>query len=374
MKRWASTPYRKRGKEKGIDVEVIERSLTQAHSLQDNDFPAVLTLGHLAKRTEVKYGFLRKVIGRKIEPYRTFRISKRSGGYRNICVPCPDLMKVHKWIDQFILSKLNASPYSYAFNKGQSIVDCAKQHLGCRWIIKIDVRHFFESLSEIQAYHVFLDCGYDKLIAFEMARLCTKVTRLDSKKYDNENWLSKNSSPIDYYDDPRIGYLPQGVPTSPKLSNKIVYELDYEIEEKAKKYDLAFTRYADDITLSTTSEGFNREKAVDVIQDVYSLFPKYGLRPNPQKAQIIPPGARKLVLGLLVDSDRVRLPKSFRRKIECHLYYCSKDPEGHAKRRDFNSVIGLKNYIKGLMAYVEQVEPEYKKELFDEYGEPDWPL
>ncbi|MGM0588695.1 MAG: reverse transcriptase family protein [Bacteroidota bacterium] len=374
MNRWPPIPYQKKGLLKGIDEQVIDNSLRQAHSLQGKNFPPLLTLGHLAFQTDVSYYFIRKVVARDINPYRTFSIKKRSGGRRYINVPEPKLMKVQKWIDQFILSKIEPSAYSYAFNEGKSIVECAEQHLQCRWLIKLDLRHFFESLSEIQAYHVFKNLGYDNLISFELARICTKVTRRSSKKYHNNYWLARNDSPIPDYYDPRIGHLPQGVPTSPKLSNIIVKELDNEIQSIANKHNLCFTRYADDITISTYSNSFNRNIAVEIIRKIYALFPKYGLRPNPQKAKIIPPGARKLVLGLLVDSNKVRLSKSFRKALECHLYFCAKDPIEHAKKRGFDSVLGLKNFITGKLAYTKQVDAHYHSKLLDEYGEIDWPI
>jgi len=374
MNRWASNLYSKQGKEKGIDEKTIERSLKQAHALQDKGFPAILTLSHLAFHTGIKHHYLRKIVSRDLNPYRTFPISKRSGGKRYINVPHQDLMKLQRWIDQHILSQLSDSPYSYAFRQGQSIVDCANQHLGCNWIIKIDLRHFFESLSEIQVYHVFSDIGYDSLISFEMARLCTKVTRSNSNKYKNKRWVSHLDSPIEDYNDTRVGHLPQGAPTSPKLSNIIVKNLDIEISKIAEKYNLAFTRYADDITFSIDSNKFTRKKGVDIINSVYSLLPKYGVRPNPQKAKIIPPGARKIVLGLLVDTDKVRLSRSFRKKLECHFYYCNKDPLIHANSRGFNSIIGLKNYVTGLIAYAEQVDSDYLNKLRNEYGTINWPI
>ncbi len=374
MNRWASNLYRKQGKEKGIDEKTIEKSLKQAHILQDNGFPAILTLNHLAFHTGIKYHWLRKIVSRDIDPYRTFAISKRSGGKRYINIPNKHLMTLQRWVDQHILSQLSVSPYSYAFSQGQSIVDCAQQHLGCNWIIKIDLRHFFESLSEIQVYHVFSDIGYDNLISFEMARLCTKVTRLSSNKYKNKRWVSHFESPIEDYNDKRVGHLPQGAPTSPKLSNIIIKDLDLEINKIAAKNDLSFTRYADDITFSINSDQFSRKKGVGIINSIYSLLPKYGVRPNPQKAKIIPPGARKIVLGLLVDTNKVRLSRSFRRKLECHFYHCNKDPLAHATSRGFNSIIGLKNYIKGLIAYAEQVDSDYVSKLRNEYGNINWPI
>lgn len=361
MTRWAPTLYREEAIRKGVPDTIVESAIRQAHKLQDAGLPAVLTLGHLAFNTGVPYSFLRKVVTRRFNPYRTFTIRKRGGGERYINVPHKHLFRVQRWIDRHILSQIPCSPYSHAYYPGQSIAQCAQQHLGCAWLVKIDLRHFFESLSEIQVYRVLSGVGYGSLVSFEMARLCTKVIREDAKKYRKDNWISRHISPIADYNDNRIGHLPQGAPTSPKLANLIARELDIDIKNAIEPLGMTFTRYADDIILSTYLKDFSRQKGLEAIRTIYALLPKHGLRPNPQKAKIVPPGARKIVLGLLVDCNRIRLSKSFRSTLECHLFFVAKDPIGHAQRRGFDSVLGLRNYVNGLLAYATQIDPEYVK-------------
>lgn len=377
MNRWAPHLYRQTGQQKGVPKAIIDESLSQANQVQDKGLPAILTLRHLAYQTNVPYKNLYQVVSRDIDPYRTFPIRKRSGGWRYINVPQFGLLRVQKYIDRFVLSKIPDSPYSYAFKSKISIANCAKRHLGCRWLVKIDLRHFFESLSEIQTYRVFTEAGYNNLVSLELARLCTKVLPVSSKKYSKSNWKSdRHIFRYSFYKDTynRIGHLPQGAPTSPRLSNLIVRGLDSEIVEAADEYDLTYTRYADDMTFSTGSRCFSKKKGRDFINKIYSLLPKYGLRPHPQKAQIVPPGARKIVLGLLVDGDKVRLTKHFRSKLECHLYYCVKDPTSHETNRGFASVLGLKNYVNGLLAYANQVDPDYVNKILSDVGKPDWPI
>ncbi len=377
MNRWVPHIYRQRGREKGVHDAVIDEALSQAHRVQNRELPAILTLRHLAFQTDVSHANLHGIISRDIDPYRTFSIRKRSGGWRRISVPQFELLKVQKYIDRFILSEIEDSPYSYAFKSKTSIVDCAKQHLGCKWLLKIDLRHFFESLSEIQVYRVFSEAGYNSLVSFELARLCTKVLPKPAKKYFKANW--RCGGPVcrySFYRDKRnrIGHLPQGAPTSPRLSNLIVQGLDNEIAKAAGEYKLSYTRYADDMAFSTGSSRFSKREGREFINMIYLLLPRYGLRPHPQKAQIVPPGARKIVLGLLVDGDKIRLPKHFRSKLECHLYYCLKDPIGHAESRGFASVLGLKNYVSGLLAYANQVDSDYVNKILPDCGKLDWPI
>ena len=107
---------------------------------------------------------------------------------------------------------------------------------------------------------------------------------------------------------------------------------------------------------------------------IFDKLPKYGLKPNHQKVQIIPPRSRKIVLGLLVDSKEVHLTKDFKGKLECHLYYSVKNPIRHVIKRGFRSIFGLKNYITGLLAYTKSIEPGYYQKLLKRNLIPSWPI
>lgn len=385
MTRWAPFLYLRKGREKGVGFDTLKESLRQAHLLQDFGLPPILTLNHLSFHTDVPYPKLRtyvtrrgqdedddfgNMIGNEYDPYRHFNIRKRSGGLRKIYVPEPDLMKTQIWIDRNILSNVKGSPFSYAFEKGQSIADCASQHLRCRWLIKLDVRNFFESLSEKQAYGVFRDIGYQSLVSFELARICTRARRNDD--HLKEKWRNRRRTNIKIYSYPTVGYLPQGAPTSPKLANLIVAPLDLAVAEVAGKYDLVYTRYADDMTFSTDSADFKRSTANAFVREISFLLPEYNLRLHPGKIHVVPPGARKVVLGLLVDGEQVRLPKDFRSKLECHWHYCQQDPVHHMKDRDFNSLFGLKNYVTGLISYARQIDPPFIERMTEKYGVINW--
>ena len=57
------------------------------------------------------------------------------------------------------------------------------------------------------------------------------------------------------------GKLPQGAPTSPILTNMVCAPLDTQLTKLAKKYNLQYSRYADDITFSTYKADFPVEIA-----------------------------------------------------------------------------------------------------------------
>jgi RNA-directed DNA polymerase len=83
-------------------------------------------------------------------------------------------MHTQRWIAQNILNAVDPHPASFAFAPRRSLLDGASRHAGCSWLIKLDLRNFFESISERRAYRVFKQLGYGGLISFELARICTR--------------------------------------------------------------------------------------------------------------------------------------------------------------------------------------------------------
>jgi RNA-directed DNA polymerase len=261
---------------------------------------------------------------------------------------------------------------------GASSREAASLHCGCAWLIKLDVRRFFESISEIAAYRVFLNLGYQPLVAFELARICTRQSK-PRPAHRHKQWQADTSfrEGIPAYRQALIGHLPQGAPTSPMLSTLAMVALDEEVAEIAKRFELLYSRYADDFCLSTPDAGFKREDAAKVIGEVYQAMARFGLSPNRIKTKVCPPGSRKIVLGLFVDGKVPRLTREFRANIRRHIHYLRREDVGpvrHAEKRGFTSVRGLRNHIEGLISYARQINPEYATQCERELALVSWPF
>ena len=382
MNSWRPQQYRREAIEGGADHTMVERAVqTGSFTVaKHGDRPPVLSLGHLAHMVDVPHAFLRRVVSRgDFDPYRLFRIRKRvttgSKRYRIICVPDPLLLRTQTWIARNILRTARPHLASTAFAQGDDVVSAAQVHCEARWLIKLDVESFFESITEISAYRVFHGLGYQPLVAFELGRLCTRVRQLHGI-CKNPRWRSRSwNKKIPAYSSRELGYLPQGAPTSPMLSNLSVVGFDDEIDSIARQHGLRYSRYADDISLSTRSASFSRSESVGVMRQVYKAMVQHGLSPNRGKTQIRPPGSRKIVLGLLVDGPRPRLTKEFKSRVRMHLYYLNHDAVGpvrHAENRGFESIIGLRAHVRGLIAHAQLVEPEYGRERLEEFNSIIW--
>lgn len=386
MAPWRSHSYERAGRSAGRDKLIVEHAVRTAELLRQYtpDAPPIFSLKHLSKLTGVSYSFLRECVERvKPEPYRRFRIRKRQNNtekkqrYRIICVPDPRLMAVHRWINSNILQLKPPHEASCAFWKGSNIVEAAQRHCASKWLIKLDILNFFESISEQSVYHVFSRIGYQPLIAFELARLCTRQRKpfyaRQSRRWNSRSYRFEK---IKSYQSLYLGHLPQGAPTSPMLANLSMQTFDEAIALIANNYDLIYTRYADDLTLSTDSEKFSRKKSCLVIEKIYKKLRQFGFQPNLTKTRISTPGARKVVLGVLVDGNVPRLTKSYRDIIRQHLYYMTHPdigPVRHAKSRGFRSVYGLRNHVRGLIAHATQIDKEFASGAWEQFNLVPWP-
>ncbi|MGH8508245.1 MAG: reverse transcriptase family protein, partial [Gammaproteobacteria bacterium] len=127
-------------------------------------------------------------------------------------------------------------------------------------------------------------------------------------------------------------------------------------------HGLVYSRYADDLCLSTDNSTFSRGEATTVIGKIYRVMTDFGLSPNITKTRVSPPGGRKVTLGLLVDGSEPKLTREFRASLRQHIYYITHPtigPAKHAAVRRFDSVMGLRNHIQGLISYARHIDPSF---------------
>lgn len=384
MEDWLPQLYQKQGIEAGNDPQVIANANLTAKNIRavNRHVPILFSLNHLSVRCGVPYSFLRAVVERHdFQFYRTFRIRKRPlkgrVRFRVISAPVPFLMRVQRWIAQEVLNNGYPHEASTAYARRSSPLKAAALHCGARWLIKIDVMNFFESITEVSAYRAFRQLGYQPLLSFEMARLSTRV-RSALRHLPSPYWRTEayRWPKIEGYQCWRKGGLPQGAPTSPMLANLASVALDERLTEVAGKHGLVYSRYADDLCFSTSGD-FARKDCARLISEVYTGLRKFGLRPQTLKTTVSPPGARKVVLGLLVDRDKPHLTREFKARLRQHLHYLRKadvGPARHAERRGFSSVIGLRHHVEGLVEYAYSVDATYGENRRRELAEVSWPF
>ncbi|MGY1618849.1 reverse transcriptase family protein [Geodermatophilus sp. SYSU D00691] len=350
------------GKANGASETVLRTALARIAETDAHDAEPILSLGHLAHLSGAPYLYLRQIAQRTIDPYVDITRAKKAGGARPISAPEPVLMDVQRIILQRALEGLPQHPASFAYRKRRSIVMCAQRHVGARWLLKFDLHDFFGRISERRVYEVFRSRGYSSLVSLELARLCTRSFLASGWRRHGRRYTAVPS-----YDVDRIGYLPQGGPTSGALANAVATPLDESLHRLSSQAGFTYTRYSDDLVLSS-AEPFNRAVAGSVIGAVRKTVADHNFRLHAKKTRVVPPGTRHIILGLLVSDDDVRLTPEFRRKIQVHVRGVNKfGLMAHADYRSFRSVLAFISHVEGCLAFAASVEPDWADRTRNEW-------
>lgn len=359
--------YRQIGLEAGVPIHVLAASAAQYAQNEAAGTQAILSLGHLSTLTGASHGYLRSIVERTVDPYTEISKPKRSGGRRAISMPDPLLMSVQRFILRAALNAIGMHPRSFAYQQGRSAVDCARLHIGARWLIKLDLHDFFGSVSEESVYRVFVDQGYSSLVSFELARVCTRAPwRIEDFRRLKRSTVKYTAIPT--YASGRNGYLPQGAPTSGALANAVATPIDHALFDLANACGLVYTRYSDDLTFSTARK-LSRAEAGRIAGRVAQVVASNGFEVHHKKTRVIPPRVRHIVLGLVVGARRVRLRPEFRRHVELLVHGARVNGLfEHAESRGFESVLGMVSYIDGCIAYAIGVEPDWVNSIRGEWA------
>ncbi len=267
--------------------------------------------------------------------YHNVYIPKSDGSKRKLSVPDLILKKVQKSIADNILIQYPISRYAKAYKIGSSVQQNARPHVGKKKILKLDIEGFFDHILYSQVKDiVFCKEKYSEPIRILLTMLC-------------------------YYKDA----LPQGAPTSPAITNIMMYDFDETVGAFCHEKNIAYTRYCDDMTFSGDFD--EREVIGFVKNELYKL----GLFLKNRKTAVVPATKRQYVTGIVVN-EKMNLTKEYKKKIRQEMYYIKKfGLDGHLKRMNR---FDQKQYIlslKGRIAFVLQTVPndgeflEYKKFL-----------
>lgn len=382
MNHWHSQRFLSEAKKASSVSSAVKNAATTGQAiLKVNDRTAVLfTLRHLAHEADVPYDLLRRVVARAEDDgetfYRVFTRKKKDVGHapgrvRTICAPHPLLLKAQRWIHDNILKHGRFHEASCAYRPDSRITAAASIHCNAKWMVKVDVTNFFESIYEPSVYKAFRSFGYQPLMAFELTRLSTRLRRGAPKVR-----TPRPQGRICAYSSSAMGHLPQGAPTSPLLANLVAYHLDEEMAALAQLHGMKYTRYADDITLSTDDQPWSRAHAVALLNSAHAILERHGFWPNHAKAKIVPPGTRKVVLGLAVQDDIPRLTRDFRNTLRARIHYLARFFSKGTAPHDmlgFDSMLGLQRHVFGLAYFAIGIEPEWGRARLAELKALPWP-
>lgn len=309
--------------EKGVTEDSKKKLLHYAAVLLEKGVPVIYDLDHLCVLLGLKKIYVSSVIFASKYHYRHFKIKKRTGGYREICAPYPALLYMQKWIYKEILLKCKINATAHGFVKKRSILTNAIVHKGQNWMLKMDLKDFFPSIPINWVVNIFKDIGYTNDVAFYLASICCLED-----------------------------VLPQGAPTSPILSNIVASYMDKRLYKLCQEYEYRYTRYADDIAISGN---YISPTFIDV---VYRVIKECGFVVNSKKTRLYGEKGNKIITGVSLANNEIRIPRTYRRALEKEIYFIMKyGLDAHVKR----SKIKTSNYLQsiiGKLNYWLLIEPE----------------
>lgn len=328
-------------------------SVSEACRLIADKKLSIDSVSDVANLLEVPAGQLLYILYHKKNNYKKFIVKKKGGGLREISAPQGGLailqQKLKPIIEYFYRPKRSA----HGFISGKSIRTNAEKHVKKNYVVNLDIENYFGSITFPRVYGIF-KCkpfNFSHAPATILAQLCTHE-----------------------------GILPQGACTSPVLANLVSAAMDKQLTQLAKRKNITYTRYADDITFSfkqksipeifTTDSGLNKEIG-DVVR---SIVEGNGFCINESKFRVQERSDKQIVTGLVVnekvniDRKYIRLTRSMihkwcNKKIESSLNFCSQ--KGIAPTSNSQAIKLFRNHLYGRLSFIKMIRgaefPPYLK-------------
>lgn len=274
--------------------------------------------------------------------YKVYTIPKRTSGKRVIAHPSKKLKIIQKTALKHLEEYYKIHQAAYAYKKGIGIKDNAKQHCHNKYLLKMDFYDFFHRITPNLFFRVSEAQGIlinDK----EKEQLTKLLFWCPSKKYNGKLILSI------------------GAPSSPFISNTIMYLFDKEIYSLLKKQEITYTRYADDITFSTNQ----KNTLFDIPDLVKELLIKHfynEISINEKKTIFSSVAHNRHVTGItLSNSGQISIGRKRKRYISSLIYkYSIKELD----QQDFSYLQGLLNFAFDIEPiFIQRMEKKYSKEL-----------
>lgn len=198
--------------------------------------------------------------------------------------PVDPLKAIQSRIQERLLSSLVLPEHLLGGVRGKSVLHNAQLHLGARYLVTIDIKNFFPSITPGQVRRVFrqiLNCSP------AVSYLLTGLTTCR-------------------------GRLPQGAPTSPLLANLVLSGFDGEIRSVCLENGIRYSTWIDDLAFSGNS-------APKIIGPVVETLMKAGFRVAHRKIELMGPRDRK-VLNKLVLGKFVTVQKQYKGRIRAGIH------------------------------------------------------
>lgn len=252
--------------------------------------------------------------------YTVYRLKNRL-----IFAPCDEL----KYEQVYFLNAMR-----WHFPLKIDTLSCAKPHAGKKWILKMDIRHFYDSVPY---------CEIENFVKL----VCKKIPNANVNHYLGITTLQ--------------GKLPTGAPTSAHIANSCFKKIDMYIKSYCNIFGVQYSRYMDDLTFSS-----NNKKILKKIEKrVKEVLLLNGYKLNNKKLKYVSDNKQQNILGLVVNEGKVRIDKIKKRKIRAmlHSYVINKSD---IENKDLKHCVWdctKEKQLEGYFSYIKHVDKEYYERL-----------
>ena len=289
----------------------------------------------IAEDTGISESYLYKISRSASHRYKSYSIPKRSEGERIIHQPSAEIKFLQRWLKNALFVYFPIHDAATGYREGLGIAHNVRQHVRSRFILKLDFEDFFPSISRSDIL---------RLLATSRGNLPISLSARD--RYHIANIVCKD------------GALTIGAPSSPILSNAVMWEFDCYWANRANEENLKYSRYADDICFSS-----RRRNILTDIYDELHAYLESGHQPtltlNEAKTLFASKKRNRVVTGLVLSTEgKVSIGRRRKRWIKSltHKYKL-----GQLSSLDVS-------YLRGYLAHVHAVEPKFLSCLKKKYG------
>lgn len=267
--------------------------------------------------------------------YKVYEIAKRNGGKRTIAHPSKSLKAIQRWINQALFDCLPVHKCATAYKKGASIRRNAAVHGDTCFTLRMDFADFFPSFT------------LNGVVRFVEHKNVEMSLGLSSKDIQ---FVGRIVS--------REGFLTIGAPSSPTITNAMMYDFDERVFSFVRRTGLVYTRYADDLFISSRKPN-QLGTVCSFVHTASKDFAHAKLRINREKTAFLSRRYRRAVTGLVITPDgKVSIGRNRKREIKALIH------------KYFENAIQVEDVgrTRGLIAFSMDSDPEFYKALCKKYG------
>lgn len=281
---------------------------------------------------------LQRLVARSPHAYKVYTIPKKSGGVRTIAQPAKEVKYLQRWLIENLFCKLPVHECATAYKDGASIKINASRHQGNQYIAKFDFKNFFTSIKEKDLFD-HLTKHFGEELSEDDVKM---VARLSCISVPSRKQLC----------------LSIGAPSSPFLSNSVMYEFDCAINCWCREKKVTYTRYADDLTFSTNEKGLSSEIEPTIRAAIRSIeYPVLYL--NNKKTIHLSKRHQRRVTGVVINNEGdLSLGRERKRAISTLIH------------RFIIGIIADDEIftLQGLLGFAKDIEPDFLIRMRKKYG------